>query len=1449
MARIFVSHSSTDEEQSTNLLKWLHDQGFHSTFLDFDKTKGIAPGAEWEKTLYRELTSADAVLLVLTKNWFESKWCFVEFAQARALGKAIFPLIETPTGETFVSSDIQHLDLVKDREGGMERLRSELTRIALNSRGGFSWDNTRAPYPGLLAFDEADAAIYFGRDDDIRRLIERLNARRAQGGEKLVVVLGASGSGKSSLVRAGVVPRLKRDNQGRNWIVLPAFRPQLRPLDELAQAIATALGRGADWRQWRAVLDAENLRDELSGLARDLRFAHSANEAQVLVVIDQGEELFTDPSGKETAQFLKVLNAMLDEKLPFLALVTLRSDYLGQLQQAQGLGTAFEEFSLKPMPLERVREIIEGPARVAGIAIDDALVTAAMRDAATNDALPLLAFALRELYDRFAKSGRLTLEAYQALGDPQAQLSPLENSVKRKAEEILGAARLSAEDLRALKDAFIPAMVRVNADGEYARRPAKVESFSSRALPMIERLAKGRLLTIRQEGPSRVVEVTHEALLRKWPLLRGWLDEEREFLLGKEQLEQELLDWEKAAPVQKHEALLSGLKLTRARTWLAAKPQQLTEAERNYIEASIRQATRRARLRRIWWSIALATSLCVIVGFILMHQVGAQEKRDALVAESESAADEMERNQIPVSLAYLADVLKKDPTNERATALAIAELRDSQFPLYTLAHLDEVQDAEFSQDGTRVVTASADGTAQLWDARTGNPIGAPMRHTDWVHYAKFSNDGKEVITASWDGTAGVWDGYTGLSITPKPLGTKGGSRIADASLSPDGTAAVTASYDGVAQLWNVRTGEKIGPPMAHASNVWTARFSADGAHVVTASADGTAGVWDSASGNKIGILKDCGTGPCAEVNIAEFSPDGKWIVTGSDDGKARIWDAHSMRLSHVLVHEAPVNFVSFSPEQNGTKFVVTASSDGTARVWNLASGAEADKQPMRHSSRVRSAKFSGDGKWIVTASYDRTARVWNAREGEIGYPVTAPLRHGGGVYMADFSPADSSLIVTASFADSAEIWRWRPIQPPPVMQNSGSIEAACFDSEAGLIATADDSSVQLWDAADGRKRGLPLSRDSQVAFKTAACSRDGKWLVTVSNGQTELWNIKTGQSRVIAGSDSENPIKVVNISSDDRWVIAVTPHEILLYDAIANQLMNPIVVDAKTVLASAAVSPDGQTVAAYTDEGHIKVWNARNGQEIDNHRMQHDGRMTGLNFSQDGKWIVTSSADHTARIWNVQTGEALAVMKHDDWVQDAEFSPDGKWIATACANSTARVWDAQSGQPVSELMRHKGVVMKVSFSPDGRWVVTASDDGTAEVWDAQTGVAVSEPISHENPDMSASSKMESATFSPDGKWIIATSQDDKTGKWEERIVDAPITAAAAPSWLAPLSEALGGSRLDANDVLQSTSAKDAKGLQQLREALESLQGTEDVAAFGRWLAADPATRPLSPRGN
>ena len=273
--------------------------------------------------------------------------------------------------------------------------------------------------------------------------------------------------------------------------------------------------------------------------------------------------------------------------LPYVVLITARSDYLPHFQRA--FASQLDDYSLKPMPFERIRDVIEGPARVAGLSVEPALIAAAEHDAPTEDVLPLLAFTLRILYDRFASSGRLTLEAYRALGDATLQLSPLENAVRRRADEVLQEARPNHLELQALKDAFVPSMVSINDNGEYVGRPARLDGLPASARPLIDCLVEGRLLVISGDNGAALVEVAHEALLRNWPLLHGWLDEEKEFIIGKRRLEDDLAQWSGASSNDKPAATLAGLKLTKARSWLSTRAHQLSEAERAFIQASIDQ--------------------------------------------------------------------------------------------------------------------------------------------------------------------------------------------------------------------------------------------------------------------------------------------------------------------------------------------------------------------------------------------------------------------------------------------------------------------------------------------------------------------------------------------------------------------------------------------------------------------------------------------------------------------------------------------------------------------------------------------------------------------------------------------------------------------------------------------------------------------------------------------
>jgi TIR domain len=480
MTAIFISHSSADNAAAAEMKAWLEAQGHTSLFLDFDPEAGIKGGSGWEQTLYRQLRQCQAVIALLTPSWLASKWCFAELVQARERGKAIFPVKVQPCAAGGVFGDIQHIDLTAEPEEGYRRLRIGLLERGLDPQDVFDWDPKRPLYPGLLAFQEADAAIFFGRGEEILKTLEALDALRRQGREaaRFALLLGASGSGKSSLARAGVIPRLKK--KPGEWLPAPPFRPQQEPLDELAVALAAAFeghGRPREWSVIRTELHAAAGRNPVDGLAllnlaRDLAIVVKQPEATVLLTIDQAEKLFGYSPPETATRFLRLLRAALevaDRRL--MAIGTLRSDFLGEFQNHVVLQDGeyphhfrYQAVPVDPMLLRNFPAVIQGPARLAGVQLDDGLVETIVQDTGTWDALPLLAFTLRRLYERFGSDGRLSVDEYESLGR-------LDGTIREEAQRVIMEVDPSPEDLEALHAAFVLTMVRINA-APRKRRPS-----------------------------------------------------------------------------------------------------------------------------------------------------------------------------------------------------------------------------------------------------------------------------------------------------------------------------------------------------------------------------------------------------------------------------------------------------------------------------------------------------------------------------------------------------------------------------------------------------------------------------------------------------------------------------------------------------------------------------------------------------------------------------------------------------------------------------------------------------------------------------------------------------------------------------------------------------------------------------------------------------------------
>jgi WD40 repeat protein len=1364
MSRIFVSHSNRDLHSAKFLGDWLKEQGHTSYFLDFDPDKGIAVGKRWEDELYRHLRVCRAVIALLSPNWLESRWCFAEVTQARAAGKPVFLAKVSPCHTEGLFPDVQHVDFTVDPAEGYRRLARGLKEVGLEPGETFEWDLTRPPYPGLLAFEQEDAAIFFGRDRDIQKGLEMLEGLRRRGGPSFLLCLGASGSGKSSLMRAGLIPRLRKDRAA--WLPLPPCRPQEDPLEELAIALAHAfeeLGEHRDWRsiyeqlyapstsrEWGSAPDKYPVTGEgLKELARDLRVLAGRQEATVLLAVDQAEELFGYSDAQKSRAFLQCIRGALEASgHRLMAIATMRSDTLGSFQTHPDLQDfGYEPLAVDPVPLRDLPQTIEGPARLADVTLEPGLVQMLVQDATTSDALPLLAFTLRELYEKYGEDKRLRITEYEDLGR-------LDGSVRRAADAVIETTSPTPDELAALRVAFVPAMVRVNEEGHFIRRRASWLDLPARAHRLLQRFIDARLLVSRGEGGERVVEVAHEALLRAWPRLKDWLREDRDNLRLLDDLRRAADEWQTHGRVEswlvhhgeRLEVVEDMMRVARfgeqvgqiAEDYLEACATKRREereraerealAERKRLEAEAKAARRTRIAALVITAIALLAIGAAVFGW---HQAGVAEgrRKQALISQSK-ALSAVSRQQTDQGLATLGMLLalealpKQEGTDRPFVPDAQAALLYALFAQrekYVLpGHTDGVNKVHFSPQGSLVVTASRDRTARLWNAATGKATVTLQGHGGQVYWAEFSPDGKRVVTASSDKTARLWNAETGKTIVSLDGHD---SDVYQASFSPDARYVVTASADKTARLWNVETGKTIVTLAGHDSQLYWAEFSPDGKRVVTASADKTARLWNAETGKTIVTL----TGHDGEVVQARFSPNGRRIATASWDRTARLWDGLTGKIIATLKgHEDGVGRVAFSPDG---KLLVTTSADKTARLWDGPTG-NARAVLKGHQGHVYDAAFSPDGHWLVTAADDGTARLWDlvtekdvihSGLGQV-FKVFMPTQkadvifggHMGRVWSAHFSP-DGRYVATASEDDKVRIWHVAPSIIMTVLKgHTGHVHKAIFAPDGRrLVTVSDDGTARIWDGKTGNEIAVLTGHEGAVWY--AVFSQDGQRFVTTStDGTARVWDSDTG-----------------------RLLHTLRGHEGLVNHA--------------------HFSPDGQQVVTGGKEGTTRIWNVASGESVAVLR-GHQGPVNFAEFSHDGRRILTASQDSTARLWNATTGELVASLAHRGPVINAAFSPDDRRLVTASWDKTARLWDGTSGRSLSRLEGHTDAVLSVALSLDNRMVVTASSDNTARLWDVTSGKPLLVLQGHEG-------EVHDASFSPDGRLILTASGDGTARLW------------------------------------------------------------------------------------
>jgi WD40 repeat protein/DNA-binding SARP family transcriptional activator/class 3 adenylate cyclase/tRNA A-37 threonylcarbamoyl transferase component Bud32 len=1144
----------------------------------------------------------------------------------------------------------------------------------------------RNPYKGLRAFTEADARDFFGRGELVHRLVARLN--EAGPGSRFLAVVGPSGAGKSSVVRAGLIPVIRRGALGNAESMFVAeMLPGPHPLEELGAALLRIAVRPNQLLQGLLAATSRGLLEAVDRI--------TPGEAEVVLVVDQFEEVFTlttdEPERELFLESLRVATADPDSRLRVV--VTLRADFFDRPLVYPRFGEllAARTEAVPPLTPDELEEAIRGPAEQVGVRPERGLVAEMIADVAHQPgALPLLQYALTDLFER-REDGRLTPSAYEAMGGVAGALSAAADRIYDAADR---------DGRRATKQAFLRLVTLGEGRQDTRRRVARSELDSleveQEAIDgVLDAFGRHRFLTFDREPSTRepTVEIAHEALLTAWTRLRIWIDDAREDLRQQRGLAQAATEWRGSD--KDPSFLLRGTRLDQLEQLAGATDLAIGRPERVYLRASLdrreqeradeearlereRRVERRSRTR-LRALVAVLTVAALVAGSltIVATRQGGRAEREARIAGARELA------------AAAVSNLEVDP--ERSILLAVEAIRRTRSIDGTV--LPEAEEALHQAIGaSRVVrTVRGLGGAVAWssqgvfvtegpegsglvdvrDAETGEPAIPPFKgHEVDINDVAFDPSGTILATTGDDGALRIWDPETGDLVMEQV--SKG--EVWGPSFDAEGSLVAAAwGTEGVVRVFDVATGRVV---MTHrlrwANNT---SFSPDGTQVAVSSGSGQAFAVDVETGRRTATYT---TGPF-QVNEVAWSPDGRFVAVADQTGGGAVFEADTGIRRFAL---PGVTFtVSLAWDPTGAHTLVGGQDSGVAIVWHLGrygvtEVAALPAQEMRNG--IEGVTFSPDGTKVMAGNVDVTAvKVWDislAGDEEVAH-LPATMDYIGDV---GFMPDGRRLVAYSPDSSGLTLWDLQTRRAlgefgPSWLASEGNFEV----SPEGTIAIRDHHEVTIWDVATETKLAafhpeheiVDLEQDVAMGW-----SPDGEYLALGSTDGSATIVDRTGRTvRVLRDEESE-------------------------------------------AICSPRFSPDGRflaTAGCWSADPHITIWDWRQAERV--HTI--DGPQAWqMAFDPTGGRIATIASPGRAEIWDVATGRRLAVLTgHAGPAWAVAFSPDGSRVATGGPDTMVRVYDATSGDQLLVLRGHRWGTFYLDFSPDGTTLASGAHE-EVRVW-------------------------------------------------------------------------------------------------------------------------------------